>query len=441
MEEIQGEASPMERFNIRTRKAGLAACSAMAMAVLAGCSGHAPLASSGSPVVSGERAETQLDQDVARAEERVAKSPRSAAARVTLAQAYLAAGRFESAVTTFDDAISLGDNSPRTGLGQALAYIGAGRNAEAVNVLSRWRDQIPASDLGLALALAGQPGQAVGLLSDAVRGGDDSAKTRQNLAYAYALDGRWAEARVVASQDVSADQIDARLSEWASRARPEQYQVRVAGLLGAPVRSDAGQPAALALNGAAPAARVASAEVPAPAPVAELPPVDAGQSAVNLAQSEQPAMVQPEEAAPVPSSFATSAVAVSQPAKSAKFVSQPKVQRTSPVRSALAESAVQGTHLVQLGSFSTLENAHRAWGIFVTRNPALKDHALRITEAEVGGHHYFRVAAEGFDRGSAQTLCSNVKQRGYGCLAYAQTHALPGAMPGKAPAGPMLASR
>ncbi|SFF98875.1 Sporulation related domain-containing protein [Novosphingobium sp. CF614] len=427
----------MERITFHARTAGLAVCSAMAAALLAGCSGHAPLASSGKPAPSGDLADAQSaaqsETDVVKAEGRVAKSPRSASARVDLAQAYLAAGRFESAATTFEDAASLGDESPRSGLGLALAYIGSGRNAEALTVLTRWRNQIPASDLGLAVALAGQPAQGVALLSDALRGGDDSAKIRQNLAYAYALDGRWAEARVVASQDVPADQLDARMGEWASRVRPDQYQSRIAGLLAAPVRTDPGQPAALALNGAEQAVRMASAD--ASAPIAELPPVEAGQAIGEAAPSR--------DVAELPAALATNSVDAPQPA-SAKFVSQPMVQPASATRSAIAESfAGKGSaQLVQLGSFRTLEGARRAWGIFVARNPALKDHAMRITEANVHGRRYFRVAAEGFDRGSAKALCSTVKQRGGACFAYAEGHALPGALPAKDGSGnQMLASR
>ena len=222
----------MERFTFKARFAGLAACSAMAAVLLVGCSAHAPLASSGSSAISGESADAQMSEAIAKAEKRVAKSPQSASARVDLAQAYLTAGRFDSSATTFQDAMSLGEKDPRVALGLALSYIGSGRNAEALSLLSSHRADIPVSDLGLALALAGQPAQAVGLLSDAVRSGNDNPKTRQNLAYAYALNGRWAEARVVASQDVPADQIDARMSEWAASARPEQFQVRVAVLNG-----------------------------------------------------------------------------------------------------------------------------------------------------------------------------------------------------------------
>jgi hypothetical protein len=82
-----------------------------------------------------------------------------------------------------------------------------------------------------------------------------------------------------------------------------------------------------------------------------------------------------------------------------------------------------------------MEGAQRAWGIYLKRNPALRDHTMRITEAQVQGRRYFRVAAEGFDRGSAQGMCSTVKRGGEACLAYADSRPLPRGLP----AGPMLA--
>lgn len=448
----------MERIDINSRAnartAGFALCSAMVAALLAGCAGQPPLAGRGAaPVAEGGQLDAAGDKVLAKAEARVAKSPQNASARADLAQIYLAAGRFDSAATTFEDAVSLGDQSPRTGLSLALAYIGSGRDAQALDVLSRWRDKVPAGDFGLAVALAGKPAQGVAILSDALRGGEDTAKVRQNLAYAYALDGRWAEARVVASQDVPADQLDARMGEWASRARPDQTQARVAGLLGAPMRADPGQPAALALNGVDHAPRMAEA-APAPvqlaaAPEAELPAVQAGERFWGASQDTAPAAAAPAAApvaAVIPAAYEPAPVA--EPAAEPAFAPVPEAAPSRSFAETFAAApapkaqarANSTTHLIQLGSFRTMEGAKRAWGIYQRRNPALRDHTLRITEAEVRGRRYFRVAAEGFDRHAAQTLCSTVKQGGGGCFAYAEGRALPGALPDTRGHGPQLAS-
>lgn len=442
----------MERFNLNART-GLAVCSAMALAIVAGVSSHAVAAHAASSLAASE-IESGADKGIGKLEKRVAKSPRNAAARVELAQAYLAAGRFQSAATTFEDAASLGDDSPRTGLGLALAYIASGRQDDALNTLDRWRDRIPASDLGLAVALAGRPAQGVELLTGALRGGDATAKTRQNLAYAYALDGRWAEARLIAAQDVSADQIDARMGDWASRSRPDQYQERIAALLGAPQRLDAGQPVSLALNAPAQPVRMASAEtveavapvpvpeVPMPVATAELPPAVAVQEAApeqpfQAAFAPETAAVRADEPSVAVPSVARAAKPVAKPQGRVRVAAAINIPRPVPARAA----AARGTHYVQLGSFSSLANAKRAWAVFVSRNPALKGHAMRITEADVRGRHFFRVAAEGFDRGSAQSMCSTVRQRGGACLAYAGTRGLPGTLPAAGRGATMLAQR
>lgn len=426
----------MERLGNNARNAGFTLCSAMVAALLAGCAGQPPLSSAPAPMtdapVDGLQGAAAADKALAKAEARVAKSANNASARADLAQLYLAAGRFDSAATTFEDALTLGDTSPRTGLSLALAYVGSGRNAQALEVLSRWRDKIPAGDFGLAVALAGQPAHGVAVLTDALRGGENSPKVRQNLAYAYALDGRWSQARVVASQDVPADQIDARIAEWAAHARPEQARSRVAGLLGTPLRADPGQPAALALGGAERAPRMAEAvvpEAPVAAAQAELPAVETGESFWGATQpAEVAAAPEAPAAQPRGTTIERAFADFAKPAPRKPVAPKAQVARAQP------ERAAQGSHLVQLGSFSTMEGAQRAWGIYQKRNPALRGHTLRITEAEVRGRRYFRVAAEGFDRGSAQGMCSAVRKGGEACLAYADTGRQPSTS-----AGPMLA--
>ncbi|MEZ5735221.1 MAG: tetratricopeptide repeat protein [Novosphingobium sp.] len=229
-----------------------AVSSALAAVLVTGCAGSSHVASAGkySSQAQASKSQQKLDRSVEKAERVVERNPRDVSARIALADAYLQAGRFDSAATTYNDALALGDTSARTSLSLALADIGSGHDREAVAILDDVGDSLPASDLGLALALAGETSRGVAILAEALRDGEDTPKLRQNLAYAYALDGRWREARLMAAQDVPADQLDARISNWAMQGKPEDFQKRVAGLLRAPVRSDAGQPASIALNDA-----------------------------------------------------------------------------------------------------------------------------------------------------------------------------------------------
>jgi len=391
-------------------------------------------------------AKGQVDTAIQLAESIVAANPRDASYRALLGQAYLRAGRFESAATALNDAMKLGDNGAKTALGLSLAYSGVGRGQEAVAILNDWRDAIPASDLGLAMALSGETSRGVAILSDALRAGDSSAKLRQNLAYAYALDGRWRDARVMAAMDVPADQLDTRLSGWAAQAKPEDSKQRIASLLGVPLRADPGQPTALALGdgtGQQFAAENASRQ-PAPPTGGELPPASA-ESAAALAQYQPveaprgsvdsftgaplptvpvpaaPAAEPAPVAQPAPRPVARAAVAVAAPAPVSAHLAAPRSRQVA----AVASTRKPG-HAVQLGSFSSEQGARRAWGIYTARNPELRNFRMTITPATVRGKRFWRVAAAGLDGPGAGSLCGKVKSRGGACFAYRTPPATPG---------------
>ena len=461
----------------------------LAAVVLAGCASAiaSPRGDKAAAVARAQQfiAQGHADRAIPVVERAVAADPRDASLRALLGQAYLRAGRFASASAALNDAMTLGENSSRTALSLALAQAGQGNSREAVGVLDDWRDAIPVSDYGLALALSGEAARGVAVMSDAIREGENTPKLRQNLAYAYALDGRWREARMMTQQDVPADQVGDRLTQWAANGRPEAFQQRVASLLGAPVRSDPGQPQALALSNTPSAEQLAAEAGAVPSmqrseaalAEAELPPVQqrnaptvamATAAPVELAPA-QPASVyqstysppvytpmpvqayeEPQAADPAPAAVQPSAVSP---------VSQPQaapVRMVSPVRTAAAPARIPaarptpapataarvpatarlavaaapvraaggGTHLVQLGSFSTQQGARRAWGIYAARSPQLRNFRMTITQATVRGRNYWRVAAAGFDASAANGYCGSLRRQGGACFAYA---ALPAA--------------
>ena len=122
-----------------------------------------------------------------------------------------------------------------------------------------------------------------------------------------------------------------------------------------------------------------------------------------------------------------------------------KVARTVRVALPAAKPVVArtGSHLVQLGSFSSPQGARRGWGVLTARNPNLREYRMVITPAVVNGRNYWRVAAAGFDSGSALGMCSSVKNRGGVCFAYASNRAPAGALPGGSQgiSGPQMARR
>ena len=435
---------------------GVAAGTVLVAALLSGCAGsHVRSASSALPEQNLAKADVKADKAIARAEQAVLRSPQAAATRTALGQAYLAAGRFDSAAIALDDAMTLGDNSGRTALSLALAWIGQGRFQDAVSLLDDWRTEIPASDLGLALALSGETSRGVAVLADALRGGDNTSKLRQNLAYAYALDGRWQESRLMAAQDVPADQLERRMAFWALSTLPDRNSERVAALLGSPMRRDPGQPAALALKidpaKEQLATETAAGTVASPAaPAAELPVVAAAEPApvgavvsANLAAQTTPVLAP----TPVRPSVFTARTTVAQAFGPAPVAAARVVARSGRVAIAVrpAVAAVgAGTHLVQLGSFSSPQGARRAWGIYTRHDRALASYRMTIVPANVRGKNVWRVAAGGIGgKLAANGLCSSLKARGGSCFAYATPlNVAPApATPMRGPVGPQMVRR
>ena len=227
-----------------TRIVGLAVTTALATTTLGGCAGKAaPSAAMSAEGAKAALVKGQGDKAVAFAEAAVLAAPRDGASRALLGAAYLEAGRFASAATALNDAIQLGETSGRTVLTYSLALSALGRYAEAQALLVDHERRLDPADYGLAITLAGSPRQGVETLSNALRYGENTPKLRQNLAYAFALNGDWRSARLLAAQDVTADRLDQRLGEWAALSTPQMAVQRVAVLLGVTAKAtDGGQP-------------------------------------------------------------------------------------------------------------------------------------------------------------------------------------------------------
>lgn len=453
----------------RSIKTGRTNSPRLALAVTTAIAG---LAFAGTPASAAPRAETsfenaqdalakgKVEKAIKHAEAAVAADGRNSGYRALLGAAYLEAGRFESAAATFGDALDLGDSNPRTVLSFALAKIATGDPQAAVAMLDSYSAAIDPADLGLALALAGQPERGVGVLVNGVRSAEEATpKLRQNLAYAYALAGNWRAARVMAAEDVPADQLEGRLAQWAQTSAPEMAAQRVAALLDIAPRADAGQPAHLALANfpaqdmmVAEAASDADADadvalaaaepvqVADPAPSASFtaafaaPAVEAApEAAVETVAFAEPAAQEIRYVSnPVVQSLPAAPAAARAPAApAAPRIAQASTQRrmapsasapaAAPDQAATPAAAAQGpaTHLVQLGAFVSKAEALRGWNAVQAQFPQLKDRKPVITEAVVGGKTYWRVAADGFTSQSARAMCGTVKSAGRGCFAYA----------------------
>ncbi|MFN4097624.1 MAG: tetratricopeptide repeat protein, partial [Sphingomonas sp.] len=166
------------------------AVSGFVLCVATGCSGmgamaEAPSRAAGKPEVAAKSADQaraaleagKVSKAVGLAEAAVAGSPRDASYRALLGQAYLNDGRFASATAALTEAMELGATDSNTIIALTLAQIAQGKSAEAISLLQAHRDTVPASDIGLALALAGDSEGAIYVLTDAARAPDASART------------------------------------------------------------------------------------------------------------------------------------------------------------------------------------------------------------------------------------------------------------------------
>ncbi len=293
--------------------------------LMVGCSGgaqdHPKLASTDAPAGGAkiERllADKDYDQAQAGAETLVAAEPRNGDARALLARAYLANGRYLSARTTFNDALTLGNRDPRSIISLAMSETALGDLRAARNLLADHIADLPAADYGLAMAMAGDPREGVRALLEAAQAPDATAKTRQNLAYALAMGGAWGQARLIAGRDLSTREAEVRIGQWAQFLAKGDESERVVAMLGvSPRTDDAGLPAQLALNAAldAPVQLASAADViedakpAAPAPeAAPAPQYAAPAPAPKSTGDAKPAAV------PAPTAVAVAAPVAPQP--------------------------------------------------------------------------------------------------------------------------------
>jgi tetratricopeptide (TPR) repeat protein len=392
--------------------------------------------------------------------------------REILSRIYMAQGRFQSAERTLMDVMELGQTNGRTVISLALVRIAQGHTGSAIALVDAHKDIIPASDYGLALALAGQSDRGIEILSGAIRADNANARTRHNLALAYAIGGRWREARVMASQDMAEPQVNDRIAEWAQYARPGAYETRVAGLLKVTPQNDPGQPVRLALNGAGSGSAMAMAMPEPPAPIGDPirvasnelaavgPAPVAANAGFNAAASENTVTIPATASAPYSSAEAPLIKAQQGPTKTQMAMSAMSVKPSAkpvvkakptvmpamvakpvavkaiaakpapvlakrPVKLALVDTApqsapvrrVSGSHLVQLGAFSSAASAKQAWEKLYGRYSVLQGFKSASSSVTVNGKTFIRLAAMGFGNlETAQAACQSIKAKGGDCI-------------------------
>lgn len=401
-------------------------------------------------------------------------SPLDAGFRMALAELYMKNGRFVSAEATFRDVLALNPANGRAAMALALAQAAQGKAFAAQAQLAKAERLIAPADVGLGYAIAGNPQRAIEILEAAARAPDADARLRQNLALAYAFAGDWKKARVIAAQDISPAQIEARMAQWAALADPSAPAMRVAGLLGVTPAKDKGQPTRLALSPvpdweaalvqagapaapaaqfaapaapiaepamiAAPAAPVvatAAVQAPVPAPIVEAPtaaPVPVVEQAIARAEA-QPRAIPAAQEIFTPIIAEEAPVARITPAAIPAFVPAPRKRsfaarvpanaRANHVKAnfvqaggARAGRAQSGGYVVQIGAFSSAAQVERAWAQTQRRHAFSDAYTPLSTTIRIGGKGVMhRLSIAGFDsRNAAVQTCLSIRARNGVCF-------------------------
>jgi len=420
----------------------MAASSTIIAASMVGCSGAAlnnragvsagkmeTMAASQAQGAEKALAERDAGKAIQIAEAAVAANPQKAEYRTLLGRSYLMAGRFDSARASFADALDLGSTDARTIVNLSLIHVVQGRKEQGQRLLADHINDLSAADYGLAMAMAGNPEEAVRMLSQAIHAPGAGAKERQNLAYSYAMAGQWTEARQMAAMDLPPLDAAKRVEGWAQAAQPGAEPQRIVAMMGvSPRADDAGVPTRLALGKptlstpirqavatenfepAAEQAQVAeSASDTMPLELASFGMTEDGSSATPefIAAPQGPM----REAAPA-DAFASAPEAASHPLMRTDIPKARAAALWNPV-----DPSKGSRWVVQLGAFSTPDNARAGWSHYVRGNERLSLFPLVESEAVVGGRQFHRVAIAGFrNRDGAAALCARIVTEGGECF-------------------------
>lgn len=361
-------------------------------------------------------------------ESAVEHRPNDASFRTLLGNIYLASGRYASAERSYHDALTLAAPDPQVVLKYALVQIGQGKNNEALAMLSEAQSLLDAADLGLALALAGRASDAVAVLEPAARQRGADARLRQNLAFALALGGDWDQARLVAAQDLTPGQVETRIAEWMTMARPGQSSAQVAAFIGIQPVADPGQPVRLAL--AKPASPVRQAAAPAPvaaAPVAVAAAAPPAPLAFVPAPTPAPAPVAVASVAPPLPAFNADAPSPEPRKVAARVAPRPGIdpaalrlkQTVRELRHNAALRAGRSTSraVVQLGAYNSRAFIAGAWNKAAARHNSLRNFTPVTARFDGPRGTFYRLSVKGFasDR-QAIDLCNSLKRAGANCF-------------------------
>lgn len=156
--------------------------------------------------------------------------------RNTLGRVHLALGAREEALEDFRKALGIDGRNVSALTGQGVTFDSMSRHAEAQDVYVRALKYYPTnfilrSNYALSLAISGQVDRGISILQELVRDPGAAEVARGNLALAYGLAGREADARTTLMLDLTPAQIADNLRAYAGLRRMISNGQPVGGLV------------------------------------------------------------------------------------------------------------------------------------------------------------------------------------------------------------------
>jgi len=329
-----------------------------------------------------------------------------------LGRAYVAMNDPQKAQHAYMSALEIDPNSARTLNGLAISYdmtgdyetaqqhYRAGLSLEPTNIDIK-------NNLAYSLITSKKYTEAIAILEPLVKNPNATERQRNNLALAYGLVGRDADAKLVLGGDHAPAQIERNIRTYA-QMRGEPMQSASITAVGRP--SFENQNISLTEPKPTPAmapAPVAVTEMVEPAP-AEMTGVPEGSVVVTEnkpAPAPRPvAQVKPVAAAPAAAPAPTPVAARSQPVD------------LSPAQPAAAASVLPtsgSSSKIFLGKFPNESAAREAWIRVWTANSATLSSLVASIEPNSGEMALYAVGSDSAD--SAGAICTKLRQNGVSC--------------------------
>lgn len=257
---------------------------------------------------------------------------------------------------------------------------------------------------------------------------------------AFAMAGRWEDARAMALVDLPPDMADARLKQWAAIARPDQPWVQMAKLMDIKVpanwqMADTGQPQELALNRPNQLdtgfAQLDVRPMP-PENVPEAAPQAASVVTAQLARELRPAADQ--------SRYEVLAEE-KDPAIVPAYVKRlPAPAPTAALQQRWSRALRSGEgYVVQIGAYRTPQAAAKSWAQTAKRWRHLEAYAVHQARVQGEKGTVYRISLGKFaSREEARRVCGQLRAQGASCFPRAVTAVDTLRYAAKAPARPRL---